>query len=261
LAEYCLTMNEAAKIIAKRLPKVVVPAVAAWAIWTRFCRKPLRPTLLDLAALAAACSAPLIATFCGSSRLGFGRVMTRIPAGFAFCHIALTFDGSPDPGSTPQILESLRAAGAKATFFVNLENAVLHAELVRRIAAEGHTIGVNCADSDPMVLWSERQVEHAIKIMRCELGNDIPEVRYFRPPHGWKSRAMQHAVDRLGMRMVTWSLNPNDISGNKAQLADRIARKASHGDIVLLHDCESTAQVLPTILKRLNGKGYDLIRL
>jgi peptidoglycan/xylan/chitin deacetylase (PgdA/CDA1 family) len=73
---------------------------------------------------------------------------------------------------------------------------------------------------------------------------------------------MQHALDRLNLTMVTWSFNPKDESVEPDELVRRIALKASHGDIVLLHDGrESTAIAVPTILKRLQGREFQLVRL
>ena len=57
--------------------------------------------------------------------------------------VALTFDDGPDPQSTPQVLELLEAAGARATFFVIGKKAEAHPELIERIHDAGHTLGVH----------------------------------------------------------------------------------------------------------------------
>ncbi len=57
--------------------------------------------------------------------------------------IALTFDDGPDPRWTPQVLDVLRRAGVHATFFVVGTQAAAHPELVRRIVAEGHQVGIH----------------------------------------------------------------------------------------------------------------------
>jgi peptidoglycan-N-acetylglucosamine deacetylase len=255
-------MSFAAKIILRAFVQIGLPAVAAWAAWKRFCKMPLRPTILDLSMFGAAIAASVVPLIACSSRIGNAKLMTRIPAGLSFGSIALTFDDGPDPTTTPRILDALREAGAKATFFVILDQVAKYPELTRRIVSEGHTLGVHGVNGDPMALWSEGQVEHAIKMMRREVGADLPQVRYFRPPNGWKSAAMQRAVDRLGMTMVTWSVNPKDEGVTQDELVRRILKTAGHGDIVLLHDGrEATADAIPAILKRLIGKGFDLIRL
>ena len=52
----------------------------------------------------------------------------------------LTFDDGPDPVWTPRILDALRAAALRATFFVIAPRAQAHPTLVRRAQAEGHDV-------------------------------------------------------------------------------------------------------------------------
>ena len=55
--------------------------------------------------------------------------------------VVLTFDDGPWPPTTPKILAALAAECVRATFFLIGKPASEHPDLVRRIAAEGHTIG------------------------------------------------------------------------------------------------------------------------
>ncbi|MEV4510697.1 bifunctional polysaccharide deacetylase/glycosyltransferase family 2 protein [Dactylosporangium sp. NPDC049525] len=63
----------------------------------------------------------------------------QLPAGA----VALTFDDGPDPRWTPQILDVLRQHRAHATFFVIGSKVNQYPDLVRRIVAEGHELGVH----------------------------------------------------------------------------------------------------------------------
>src|SRR4051812_510389 len=116
------------------------PAMAAPAATERL--SPARPpaasrsVVEDVPADADATTAPRATT-------------TRTPAGpgpagaitmTATRAVALTFDDGPDPVTTPRILDLLRANGVKATFCVIGTLAHDHPDLVRRIAAEGHTL-------------------------------------------------------------------------------------------------------------------------
>lgn len=53
--------------------------------------------------------------------------------------VALTFDDGPHPETTPALLAALD--DAPATFFLQGSRAADHPDLVRAIAAAGHTIG------------------------------------------------------------------------------------------------------------------------
>src|SRR3954464_1377600 len=55
--------------------------------------------------------------------------------------VVLTFDDGPWPQTTPRVLAALAKECVQATFFLIGKPAFEHPELVRRIAAQGHTIG------------------------------------------------------------------------------------------------------------------------
>lgn len=59
-----------------------------------------------------------------------------------------TFDDGPDPKYTPKILDILKRNDIKATFFIVGANAERYPEIVRRMAAEGHTVAVHCYEHD-----------------------------------------------------------------------------------------------------------------
>src|ERR1700684_4092374 len=57
--------------------------------------------------------------------------------------VVLTFDDGPWPPTTPKVLAALARECVHATFFLIGKPASEHPDLVRRIAAEGHTIGTH----------------------------------------------------------------------------------------------------------------------
>lgn len=60
----------------------------------------------------------------------------------------LTFDDGPSAENTNAVLDILRDRNIKATFFVVGENVRKNPETARRIAEEGHTIGIHCNRHD-----------------------------------------------------------------------------------------------------------------
>ncbi len=56
----------------------------------------------------------------------------------------LTFDDGPSRKNTEIILDILKERNIQATFFVVGENVKKYPELIKRMAEEGHTIGVHC---------------------------------------------------------------------------------------------------------------------
>ena len=89
--------------------------------------------------------------------LGISRVVeidTTGGPGFGFEHfkdhdflraneVVLTFDDGPWPKNTPAVLEALAAHCLKATFFPIGEHAMWHPEILKQVAAAGHTIGTH----------------------------------------------------------------------------------------------------------------------
>ncbi len=57
---------------------------------------------------------------------------------------ALTFDDGPDPVWTPAVLESLAEHRLRATFFVIGSRARSHPDLIARMLAAGHEVGLHC---------------------------------------------------------------------------------------------------------------------
>lgn len=98
--------------------------------------------------------------------------------------VALTFDDGPDPEQTPRVLDTLRAHGVRATFFLIGSKAELHPEIVRRMAAEGHAIGIHTWSHTPGFPML-RSGAMAADILRCrESLREITgvETDLFRPP-------------------------------------------------------------------------------
>lgn len=56
----------------------------------------------------------------------------------------LTFDDGPSAENTSAVLDILKERNIKATFFLVGENVEKHPEIAKRIAEEGHTIGIHC---------------------------------------------------------------------------------------------------------------------
>jgi peptidoglycan/xylan/chitin deacetylase (PgdA/CDA1 family) len=253
-------MNPGFKNIVKRIPTLLVPALL-WAFWKRFAKRPIRVDSGDIALAGAALAAWWATERFGPLRLGFRRALSTIPAAIAYRSIALTFDGSPDSRTTPAILDALRNAGAKATFFVKLDKVVRNLELIHRIASEGHTIGIGWLDTEPVCDRTSKQIVQALKMARRELGEALPEARYFRPPAKRISPSMQRAVGHLDMTIVTWSVEAA-ASLSEAGIVRHVLHHAGQGAIVRLFDAnETTAAALPALLSRLKGRGYHLIRL
>src|SRR5437763_12013885 len=89
--------------------------------------------------------------------LGISRIVevdTTGGPGFGFEHfkehdflrpkeVVLTFDDGPWPNNTPAVLAALAAQCVKATFFPIGKHATWHPEILKQVAAAGHSIGTH----------------------------------------------------------------------------------------------------------------------
>ncbi len=112
-------------------------------------------------------------------------VMARTGGQAANRHkVALTFDDGPDPRWTPQILDTLRSRGAKATFFVVGQNVDTHQRLLQREYDEGHEIGNHTYTHPNLALTSELesriQIDATASLLEAVLNR---RVAFFRPPY------------------------------------------------------------------------------
>ncbi len=186
-------------------------------------------------------------------------ILTRLP-GIEHA-VALTFDDGPSE-VTPRILDALRDAGVRAAFFVLGEAADRHPEMVRRIAAEGHQLGLHGFTHAPMVLPARAAVRREVADTEAALRRACPDaeiVRWVRPPHGFKSLTLAHTLRRAGYGFAAWGVSSRDYAECRpAQITARVLAHAQPGAIVLLHDGPAnaaTADALPSILAGLHERG------
>ena len=81
------------------------------------------------------------------------------------CHVEsddktvyLTFDDGPVSGTTPKVLDVLKTRNARATFFLIGKNVPDNQDIVRRIIAEGHRIGIHSYSHSglfPLYYWKK----------------------------------------------------------------------------------------------------------
>jgi peptidoglycan/xylan/chitin deacetylase (PgdA/CDA1 family) len=181
--------------------------------------------------------------------------------------VALTFDDGPHPQGTPAILETLREAGAVATFFLAGEQVVRRPAMVAEIVAAGHRVELHCHRHRNQLRLTPRQLlEDADRARSAieEAGGQA--VGDYRPPYGIFSAAGLKAVRGRGWRPLLWSRWGRDWTrrASPASIAGRVTAGVRAGDILLLHDADyysapdswvRTAAALPIILEELEARG------
>jgi peptidoglycan/xylan/chitin deacetylase (PgdA/CDA1 family) len=186
--------------------------------------------------------------------------------------LVLTFDDGPWPGTTSKVLDALKHECVRATFFLLGRNAEHHPALVRREAAEGHSIGHHTYNHpllDRLPLdKAEAEIDRGIAADEYTLYGERrsrPATPFFRFP-GFASN--QALLDRLSDRGIVvfgadvWASDWVFMTEGQ-ELARILARldKTDRG-IVLFHDTKAqTAQMLPAFLRELKRRGFSIVHV
>ncbi len=199
---------------------------------------------------------------------GLSARMTAVPA-VSFAaekEIYLTFDDGPSTSVTEKILDILKGEDVKATFFIVGERVKGREKTLRRIAAEGHTLGVHSETHVYSEIYSSAEAlaedaEACAETIRTVTGITP---RVYRFPGGGTHPASAKLLRQKGYRIVGWNAvcGDEEIAGASADALFSTAVETSKGKqpvILLCHDSaphKKTAEVLPRIIKYFRGEGY-----
>lgn len=176
----------------------------------------------------------------------------------------LTFDAGYENGCTASILDTLKKHEVKAVFFLVGNYLEKNADLVRRMADEGHTVGNHTmhhydmsAISDPAAFAKELQ--DLEKLYRETTGQELP--KYYRPPQGVYSEENLRQAKALGYKTLFWSLAyvdwNNDAQPTKEQAFSKLLPRTHPGAVILLHSTSKTnAAILDELLTKWKEEGY-----
>ena len=179
--------------------------------------------------------------------------------------VYITFDDGPTP-NTPLILDTLKKYNAKATFFLIDDRLNSYPDYVKRINAEGHSIGLHGVSHNVNTIYSSPS--EPLLEMNKENENlyDILGFRtsLVRTPYGsypYMSYEQYKILSSASYKIWDWTVDPRDSVGSVPSVEKMISRiktdlKGNEIPIVLLHDRKSTAKNLDAILSFFSSQGY-----
>jgi peptidoglycan/xylan/chitin deacetylase (PgdA/CDA1 family) len=184
--------------------------------------------------------------------------------------VVITFDDGPLPPYSTRVLDILAAECVKATYFLVGRMARQFPDLVRRIAAEGHTIGTH-SENHPLNFHRAlpekvaQEVTAGITSTQAALGEAATLAPFFRVPGLLRTHDVETYLASQGL--VTWSADfPADDWKriNASEVLHRaISRiEAKRKGILLLHDIQpATVLALPGLLKEFKARGYRIVHV
>jgi peptidoglycan/xylan/chitin deacetylase (PgdA/CDA1 family) len=259
-----------------------VSLCATTAAWSQTPRGAPQPAPAAVPTPAPA-SGPKVACNGNPDALGVARVVqvdTTGGPGFGFEHfkqldflrdkeVVLTFDDGPWPGHTPAVLKALADQCTTGIFFSIGKHATYHPEILRQVAAAGHTVGghtwshANLNNKKLSEAQRKDEIEKGFSAVKWAL--EAAPAPFFRFP------ALQHPpemVTYLGERNIaifSCDVDSFDFKARKPeQVVDNIFKKLDKvgKGIILMHDFQKhTAEALPEILRRLKAGGYKVVQM
>src|SRR4051794_25620102 len=183
--------------------------------------------------------------------------------------VVLTFDDGPWPGNTPAVLKALADECTRAVFFPIGKHATYHPEILRQVAAAGHTVGAHTwshANLNSKKMTDQLaidDIEKGYSAVKLALGTaPSPFFRFPELQHG--PAAMAYLASR-NIAMFSCDLDSFDFRAkNPEQIVNTVMTKLDKQGkgIILMHDFQKhTAEALPTLLRRLKAGGYQVVQM
>jgi peptidoglycan/xylan/chitin deacetylase (PgdA/CDA1 family) len=186
--------------------------------------------------------------------------------------VVLTFDDGPWPSTTPKVLDALAKECVHASFFLIGKPASEHPSLVRRISAEGHTIGHHTWTHFSLAQMPQSNAFHeidegiaAVEMALHGVATTTPTTPFFRFPGFEMTEATQDYLRSRGIVVFATDIWASDWGAMTPSYELRllihrleIARKG----IILLHDPRAhTAAMLPAFLRYLRDHHYHVVQM
>lgn len=201
---------------------------------------------------------------------GFGLEQYKVHDFLQPKEVVLTFDDGPQVKTTKAILDALAEHCTKATFFSIGKMALGMPEILRDVAARGHTIGSHTwshadlgklSKKDPKLAIDE--IEKGLSGVHRALGGNVAP--FFRFPYLKDSRETIEHLSKRNIAMFSMDADSFDFKFRKPEqiVKTLMTKLESKGKgILLMHDIQhGTAAAMPMLLKALKDGGYKVVHL
>jgi peptidoglycan/xylan/chitin deacetylase (PgdA/CDA1 family) len=176
----------------------------------------------------------------------------------------LSFDDGPHPTITPFVLQQLKKYNAKATFFCIGEHVARYPDVFQQVIDEGHAVG----NHTHLHLngWKTSGSDYFNDIKKA---GEYIHSPLFRPPYGRVKKSQLRQLTKGGdkMTVVMWNILAGDWDPtvDPSLCFERIKKKISDGDIIVLHESEKAwdrmSYCLTGLLEFYALKGFSFAKI
>ena len=179
--------------------------------------------------------------------------------------VALTLDAGASGKPTPDILDALKSAGLRVTFFLTGKWCEQNEALVKRMHDEGHEIANHTYSHPDLRKMSDDAIREQLAkvdeiVLRITGAQCAP---YFRPPYGARDKRVLRIASEQGYTSIYWSLDSWDAFKKgitSDEIKERVLERIQGGDIVLMHcGSRATADALPDLNSTLQSRGFRVV--
>ena len=177
--------------------------------------------------------------------------------------VAITYDDGPG-AETNRLLDKLKAKNAHASFMVVAPSAEQHPELLKRMKAEGHTIGNHTKSHRQLNTLSPEQVSQEIDAGNAAIKKATGQsTRWVRPPYGATNATVDQVTRDKGVSQALWDVDTVDWKDrNSEHVCSSAVQGARAGSIVLMHDIHpTTVDAADCVIDGLRAKGLEPVSL
>ena len=182
--------------------------------------------------------------------------------------VVLTFDDGPWPGNTEKVLKTLADECIKATFFPIGKHATWSPQILKDVAAAGHSIGSHTWSHKNLEKMpfdqAKEEVEKGLSAVQWAL-DGAETAPFFRFP---QLKHPPQVVEYLGKRNIAMFSTDFDSFDFKMRKPEQVIKSVmdklekNGKGIILMHDFQhATAEALPELLKRMKEKGYKVVHM
>ena len=172
--------------------------------------------------------------------------------------IALTFDDGPNH-NTSRVLDILEKYNIKATFFILGTNIEGNEKIIKRMNDLGMEIGNHMFSHKLLTKQTDNTIKKEVDKVDNLIFNIINKYpTLIRPSYGTVNNRIKNLMNRP---IIIWNIDTLDWKyHNSKQIANRVFKDVSDGDIILMHDIyRATANSLEIIIPKLLKDGYQFV--
>lgn len=163
----------------------------------------------------------------------------------------LTFDDGPHPEISLEVMDTLAAYDAQATFFCVGQNVERYPAVVQAAQAAGHRLGNHTQHH--LNGWKTARAPYLADIRACDTALETAlgqPVQHFRPPYG-KPHLRTLAALKRRYEVVMWDVIAGDFvqDWSVQRVTHNVLHHSQPGSIVVLHDSEKCYTRLMPALK------------